>query len=84
MLVEYVFLTFLLQTIHMMGEIMSSGNTIKVTIKQHNVVTQKTFLCLLRFSLPQSVFLILTIAIIVKTRSTIENMLASIMAAVQI
>ena len=41
---------------------------------QHNIVTQKAFLHLLRFSLPQSVLAILTIAIIMKTRLAIENM----------
>ena len=84
MLVEYVFLTLLPQTIHMIGGVIPSGNehanptiamvvnisinAIKPPIKQHNVVTQKAFLHLLRFSLLQSVFAILTITIIIKTK----------------
>lgn len=51
----------------MMGEIMSSGNINQKRIKKHNIVIQKPSLQLLIFLLPQSVFLILTIAIIVKT-----------------
>lgn len=46
--------------------------------KQHNIVIQKPFLHLLRLSLPQSVFAILTIARIIKTKSTIENMIVSV------
>lgn len=55
-----------------------STHAIKPQIKQLNVVIQKTFLHLLRFSLPQSVVAILTIARIIKTKSAIENMITSI------
>ena len=51
-----------------------SVDAIKPPTKQHNVVIQKAFLYLLRFSLPQSVVAILTIARIIKTKSAIENM----------
>ena len=52
-----------------------SVDAIKSPIKQHNVVIQKAFLYLLRFSLPQFVFPNLSIARIIKTRLAIENMI---------
>ena len=55
-----------------------SIDAIKPPIKQHNVVIQKAFLYLLRFSLPQSVVAMLTIARIIKTKSAIENMAPNI------
>ena len=64
-----------------------TNNKIKLPAKQHiqhNIVIQKPFLHLLRFSLPQSVFAILTIAIIIKTRLAIENMLPSVQIIIPI
>ena len=59
-----------------------STHAIKPPIKQHNIVIQKPFLELLRFSLPQSVFAILTIARIIKTKLAIENMESSTKIAI--